>query len=99
MNERWAQGYSDARTTLLASPWLEPMPKEVGVRVFDVMHEILVKNAQPAAESRPTDIGKDFSQVDLKPSVDPITTAVARFSSSPIVSVGRSKCHNYAVGC
>ena len=41
-----AQGYSDARTTLLASSWLAPMPKEVGVRVFDVMHEILVKNAR-----------------------------------------------------
>src|SRR6516164_8755542 len=67
MNERWAQGYSDARTTLLASPWLAPMPKEVGVRVFDVMHEILVKNAQPAAEGRPTDIGKDLNQVHLKP--------------------------------
>jgi NTE family protein len=55
MNARWAQGYSDARTTLLASPWLAPMPKEVGVRVFDVMHEILVKNARPAPDgSRPT---------------------------------------------
>jgi hypothetical protein len=43
------------------------MPKEVGVRVFDVMHEILVKNARPAAEGRPTDIGKNLVQVDLKP--------------------------------
>ena len=42
MNARWAQGISDARTTLAASPWLAPMPKEVGVRVFDVIHEILV---------------------------------------------------------
>jgi NTE family protein len=67
MNERWAQGYSDARTTLLASPWLAPMPKEVGVRVFDVMHEILVKNARPVEEGRPSDIGKDLGQVDLKP--------------------------------
>jgi hypothetical protein len=23
---------------LQASPWLEPMPSETGVRVFDVMH-------------------------------------------------------------
>ncbi|HKF11673.1 MAG TPA: DUF3734 domain-containing protein [Xanthobacteraceae bacterium] len=26
MNARWAQGYSDARTTLFASPWLAPVP-------------------------------------------------------------------------
>ena len=51
MNARWAQGYADARTTLFASPWLAPMPKEVGVRVFDVMHEILVKErpAEPVS--------------------------------------------------
>jgi NTE family protein len=57
MNARWAQGYSDARTTLLASPWLTPMPKEVGVRVFDVMHEILVKNARPTPEGRSSYVG------------------------------------------
>jgi NTE family protein len=57
MNARWAQGYSDARTTLLASPWLAPMPKEVGVRVFDVMHEILVKNARPTPARRSSDVG------------------------------------------
>ena len=45
---RWAHGYSDARTTLFVSPWLAPMPKEVGVRVFDVMHEIFIKNVRPA---------------------------------------------------
>jgi NTE family protein len=51
MNARWAQGYADARTTLFASPWLAPMPKELGVRVFDVMHDILVRErrAEPAA--------------------------------------------------
>ena len=42
MEMRWEQGLSDARTTLHASSWLAPMPKEIGVRVFDVMHEILV---------------------------------------------------------
>ena len=41
MNERWEQGLSDARTTLAAAPWLAPIPKDVGVRVFDVMHDIL----------------------------------------------------------
>jgi NTE family protein len=41
MNARWQQGLSDARTTLMAAPWLAPIPKEVGVRVFDVIHDIL----------------------------------------------------------
>ena len=36
MLARWAQGVADARTTLLASPWLAPMPPEVGARTFDV---------------------------------------------------------------
>jgi NTE family protein len=35
MEQRWRQGMSDARTVLAASPWLAPMPKELGVRVFD----------------------------------------------------------------
>ena len=36
MKMRWQRGISDARTALHASPWLDPMPKEMGVRVFDV---------------------------------------------------------------
>ena len=57
MNARWAQGYSDARTTLFASPWLAPMPKEVGVRVFDVMHEILIKDVRLTPD-RSTEAGE-----------------------------------------
>ena len=49
MEERWQQGLSDARTTLHASPWLAPIPKELGVRVFDVIHEILVGHRKEAA--------------------------------------------------
>ena len=37
MAARWKQGL----IALQASPWLAPMPKELGVRVFDVMHDIL----------------------------------------------------------
>jgi NTE family protein len=48
MEARWQQGFSDAQTTLKVSPWLAPMPKELGVRVFDVMHEILVRNRKQA---------------------------------------------------
>jgi NTE family protein len=51
MNARWAQGMSDAATTLSAAPWLAPTPDEIGVRVFDVMHDILLaeNKAAPAA--------------------------------------------------
>jgi NTE family protein len=37
MRTRWREGLCDARTMLLASPWLAPMPPEVGARTFDVM--------------------------------------------------------------
>ena len=37
MEVRWQQGISNARTALHASPWLAPAPRELGVRVFDVM--------------------------------------------------------------
>jgi NTE family protein len=45
MELRWQQGLADARTTLQASPWLAPMPSELGVRVFDVMHDILTRTS------------------------------------------------------
>ncbi len=37
MEVRWQQGISDALTALHGSPWLAPMPKELGVRLFDAM--------------------------------------------------------------
>ena len=43
MNARWEQGISDASATFRAAPWLAPKPREVGVRVFDVMHDVLAK--------------------------------------------------------
>jgi NTE family protein len=36
MQRLWQRGTSDALTVLRASPWLAPMPKDLGVRVFDV---------------------------------------------------------------
>jgi NTE family protein len=36
MERRWRQGVTDAQGALRASPWLAPMPKELGVRVFDM---------------------------------------------------------------
>lgn len=55
MNARWKQGLADATTTLCAAPWLAPKPREVGVRVFDVIHDILVAKKQAATEVKPTD--------------------------------------------
>ena len=52
MEARWQQGLSDARSTLHASPWLAPMPRELGVRVFDVMHDILAEHPKPAPAER-----------------------------------------------
>jgi|SoiMetStandDraft_2_1073263.scaffolds.fasta_scaffold58368_2 NTE family protein len=53
MEERWREGQADARTNLAAAPWLAPMPKELGVRVFDVVHDMLVgKRKSPAGAKR-----------------------------------------------
>lgn len=40
MTTRWRQGKADATVTLAAAPWLDPSPPEVGVRVFDVIHNM-----------------------------------------------------------
>ena len=52
MLARWQQGLNDARVTLQESPWLAPIKRDVGVRVFDVMHDILVRRHPPAPEAR-----------------------------------------------
>ena len=48
---RWNQGMVDAATTLRASPWLAPKPQKVGVRIFDTLHDILVREAQARAQA------------------------------------------------
>jgi NTE family protein len=40
MRTRWEQGLSDARVALHASPWLAPMPPELGARTFDVLGDL-----------------------------------------------------------
>ena len=42
MTARWNQGKADATVTLAAAPWLDPSPPEVGVRIFDVVHDMLM---------------------------------------------------------
>jgi len=48
MEARWQQGVSDARSTLDVSPWIAPMPPDIGVRVFDVAHDILAGDRRSA---------------------------------------------------
>jgi len=64
MNNRWQQGLSDARTTLQAAPWLAPTPQDVGVRVFDVMHDILVGKSKAAPQA--TSPMEEVSTPDLQ---------------------------------
>ncbi len=53
MEERWAQGRRDAEATLLAAPWLAPMPPELGARTFDVPGEARRRAALPAPVAAP----------------------------------------------
>ncbi|MHB8494628.1 MAG: DUF3734 domain-containing protein [Casimicrobiaceae bacterium] len=55
MNARWQQGLSDAAITLQAAPWLAPKVNEVGVRVFDVMHAVLLDQNPAMANVRAED--------------------------------------------
>jgi len=59
MNARWQQGLTDALTTLRASPWTAPAPAEVGVRVFDVIHDalagLLIANTGPRSAKGDSD--------------------------------------------
>jgi NTE family protein len=66
MLERWQQGARDALTTLRASPWIVPVPPEVGVRTYDVIHDILVEAVGDKEHSRsaPPDT-TDRASVDL----------------------------------
>jgi NTE family protein len=44
MERRWRQGLADAQSALRASPWLAPMPKELGVRVFNMGETFSAEN-------------------------------------------------------
>jgi NTE family protein len=52
MLERWHHGARDALTTLQASPWMVPAPSDVGVRTFDVIHDLLLKSLADKGRSR-----------------------------------------------
>jgi NTE family protein len=52
MQMRWQQGKADAEETLRAAPWLTSKPREVGVRMFDVIHDRLMAELHPGAPDR-----------------------------------------------
>jgi len=60
MTSRWSQGRADATVTLAAAPWLDPKPPEVGVRVFDVVHDMLTGERSGRVSSEPPD-GSGFA--------------------------------------
>jgi NTE family protein len=47
IQRRWNQGLSDARTSIVSAPWLEPAPPEVAVRTFDLVSKARAKAAGP----------------------------------------------------
>jgi len=51
MEERWASKMADAQETLMASPWLAPMPAELGARRFDVRMSARHPAAQPIPDA------------------------------------------------
>ena len=53
MNGRWQQGLADARTTLAARPGWRRSREDVGVRVFDVMHDILIGKQEATPQNEP----------------------------------------------
>ena len=55
MEARWQQGIADATCTLEAAPWLAPKASEAGVRVFDVMHSILLHQDPATGKARAED--------------------------------------------
>jgi NTE family protein len=55
MTTHWRQGKADATVTLAAATWLDPSPPEVGVRVFDVVHDMLMnRQCEHAPSETPT---------------------------------------------
>jgi NTE family protein len=50
MCRRWEQGLCDTQMTLLESPWLAPMAREIGARTFDVLRDLYHEHGAGSAE-------------------------------------------------
>jgi NTE family protein len=58
MERRWRQGLADAQGALRAAPWLAPMPKELGVRVFDLRERFALESDAEQNSCRPSGHGE-----------------------------------------
>src|SRR5215471_18354413 len=86
MLERWQQGARDALTTLRASPWIAPVPPEVGVRTFDVIHDILVRALADKGGSPSTRPGAAG-----RASVDPMSRLLQAPASAEAGELGENR--------
>jgi NTE family protein len=71
MEKRWQQGTSDARAALHASPWLAPLPKELGVRVFDVLREHSHRRIDNSPTCTENHLGIDLQPLRPRQVADP----------------------------
>ena len=58
IQRRWQQGAADARAALQSSPWLAPMPKELGVRVFDWRETLAAESELGRTSASPAEIAQ-----------------------------------------
>jgi NTE family protein len=65
MEARWQAGRADAFATLESAPWLAPAERDVGVRVFDVMHDKLVRHARPEPVELHGSAAADMPELNL----------------------------------
>jgi NTE family protein len=71
MEKRWRQGMADAQAALHASPWLAPMPKELGVRIFD-MRQTFSAECERYSNELPQTESTAAAQAPPKPAPRPI---------------------------
>jgi len=68
MEKRWRQGMADAQAMLRASPWLAPMPKELGVRVFDMDQTFSAEKAADCCNFPPKEDAESTERTAKTPS-------------------------------
>jgi NTE family protein len=69
MERRWRQGLTDAQAALRAAPWLAPMPKELGVRVFDPRETFAFDSEAERDACRTPDDIEDAPKTRIQPSL------------------------------
>lgn len=99
MNVRWEQGILDARSTLQASPWLAPTPREVGVRVFDVVHDLRVALNNSAAALKPTNSNRTIEGSIISPPPEPLSPRLSLAKGRPAAPPSPATPPDSRAGC